>query len=216
VRYAGKQESFADLESALMQQFSTQLEAELRRMNDEAARAYAQSIRTGDGDAMRALQAAQRAVITTRPEIAAQIAEVGREYTRLIVNAGFEAGAQGFFEVSGEPSRSVIAATARASQAETGVGSHSPRATERKHMLTKESTVSLISIAPSGAIEVQRQIIVKDGDTEVARAGDRTMIYPGDDYSSEDARVQAVCHAIHTPEIVSTYQARLAAANQQV
>jgi len=116
VRYGEKQESFADLESALMGQFSTQLERELRRMNDEAGRAYAAAIRTGDGDAMRALEAAQRAVITSRPEIAAQIAEVGREYTRLIVNAGFEAGAQGFFDVSGEPSRSVIAATARASQ----------------------------------------------------------------------------------------------------
>jgi len=74
-------------------------------------------------------------------------------------------------------------------------------------MLTKESTVLLISIAPSGAIEVQRQIIVKDGDTEVARAGDRTMIYPGDDYSSEDAKVKAVCAAVHTPEVIAEYLA---------
>ena len=116
VRYAGKQESFADLEAALMEQFSAQLERELRRMNEDAARAYAQAIRTGDGDAMRALEAARRAVITSRPEIAAQIAQLGREYTQLIVDAGYEQGAQDFFEISGEPSRSVIAATARASR----------------------------------------------------------------------------------------------------
>lgn len=115
VRYATKQESFADLEAALMEQFSASLKRELERMNNGAAQAYAVAIRTGDGDAMRALEAAQRAVITERPEIAAQIAEVGREYTRLIVGAGYEQGSQGFFEISGEPSRSVIAATARAS-----------------------------------------------------------------------------------------------------
>jgi len=73
-------------------------------------------------------------------------------------------------------------------------------------MLTKESTVLLISVSPSNAIEVQRQVIVKDGDTEVARAGERTMIYPGDDYSGEDARVQAVCAAIHTAAVVAEYQ----------
>ena len=29
---------------------------------------------------------------------------------------------------------------------------------------------------------------------------------PGDDYSSEDAKVQAICVAVHTPEVIAAYQ----------
>ena len=30
---------------------------------------------------------------------------------------------------------------------------------------------------------------------------------PGDDYSGEDAKVQAICAAAHTPEVITAYQA---------
>ena len=34
----------------------------------------------------------------------------------------------------------------------------------------------------------------------------RHVIAPGQDYSQEDARVQAICAAMHTPEVVAAYQ----------
>ena len=35
----------------------------------------------------------------------------------------------------------------------------------------------------------------------------RHVVAPGDDYSAEDARVQAICEATHTAEVVAAYQA---------
>jgi hypothetical protein len=32
-------------------------------------------------------------------------------------------------------------------------------------------------------------------------------VQPGQDYSNEDASVQAVCAAVHTPEIIAAYAA---------
>ena len=39
----------------------------------------------------------------------------------------------------------------------------------------------------------------------------RHVVAPGDDYSAEDARVQAICAATHTAEVVAAYQAAQAA-----
>ena len=39
----------------------------------------------------------------------------------------------------------------------------------------------------------------------------RHVVAPGDDYSGEDARVQAICAATHTAAVVSAYQAAQAA-----
>jgi hypothetical protein len=40
----------------------------------------------------------------------------------------------------------------------------------------------------------------------------RHVVAPGDDYSAEDAKVQAICAAVHTTEVVSAYQAAQEAA----
>jgi hypothetical protein len=34
----------------------------------------------------------------------------------------------------------------------------------------------------------------------------RHVIAPGDDYSAEDAKVQAICAELHTPEVISAYR----------
>jgi hypothetical protein len=35
----------------------------------------------------------------------------------------------------------------------------------------------------------------------------RHVIAPGNDYSAEDARVQAICAAVHTDEVIAAYKA---------
>jgi hypothetical protein len=47
---------------------------------------------------------------------------------------------------------------------------------------------------------------VEDGNV-ISSSYHRHVVAPGDDYSAEDAEVQAVCAAVHTPEIVAAYQA---------
>jgi hypothetical protein len=35
----------------------------------------------------------------------------------------------------------------------------------------------------------------------------RHVVAPGDDYSAEDARVQAICAATHTADVIAAYNA---------
>jgi len=109
--------SLAELEASLVGEFARSVEAELRTMDEAAARAYANAIRTGDQDAMRALEAAQRATTGISREVAERIAASAREYTQLIVEAGFQAGANSIdlpeLALTSEPSQSVIDATNR-------------------------------------------------------------------------------------------------------
>ena len=51
---------------------------------------------------------------------------------------------------------------------------------------------------------------IEDG-KELNRAFHRHVVVPGADYSNEDSKVQAICSAVQTPEVVATYQAAIAA-----
>jgi hypothetical protein len=46
---------------------------------------------------------------------------------------------------------------------------------------------------------------VEDGNV-ISTSYHRHVVAPGDDYSQEDARVQAICAATHTTEVVAAYQ----------
>jgi hypothetical protein len=52
-------------------------------------------------------------------------------------------------------------------------------------------------------------VIKRDGE-EISRSFSRHVVAPGDDYSAEEAKVQAICAAVHTSEVVEAYQAHLA------
>ena len=49
---------------------------------------------------------------------------------------------------------------------------------------------------------------MEDGQ-QISGSFHRHVVAPGDDYSSEDPRVQAICAATHTPEVIAAYQASL-------
>jgi len=48
--------------------------------------------------------------------------------------------------------------------------------------------------------------IVEDGNV-ISSSYHRHVVAPGQDYSNEDAQVQAVCAAVHTAEVVAAYEA---------
>lgn len=48
--------------------------------------------------------------------------------------------------------------------------------------------------------------VLEDG-AVIAERYVRESISPGDDYSTKDPMVQAVCAAVHTPEAIAAYQA---------
>jgi hypothetical protein len=76
--------------------------------------------------------------------------------------------------------------------------------------LEKQVVVDKIEVVEVGVVQVRTATrIVEDGKT-ISTSYHRHTVSPGQDYSQEDARVQAICAATHTPEVVSAYQAMLA------
>lgn len=78
--------------------------------------------------------------------------------------------------------------------------------------VTQKSVVDMIEIVESGAVQVRIANRIVDADGEIiSQSFHRHVVAPGDDYSAEDARVQAICAATHTAEVVTAYKAAIAA-----
>jgi hypothetical protein len=73
--------------------------------------------------------------------------------------------------------------------------------------LEKVIVVDRIEVLENGSVQVRtRTSIIEDG-KQISGTFHRHVVSPGDDYSAEDARVQAICAATHTAEVVAAYQA---------
>jgi len=74
--------------------------------------------------------------------------------------------------------------------------------------LTERQEVDKIEIVgPYRAVQVRTATVIeRDGD-ELTRSYHRHVVSAGDDYSNETAEVQAICAAVHTPEVVAAQQA---------
>ncbi|NBU32884.1 MAG: hypothetical protein EBS36_06945 [Actinobacteria bacterium] len=77
--------------------------------------------------------------------------------------------------------------------------------------LEKIVAVDKIEVVENGVVQVRTATkFIEDG-KELNRAFHRHVVVPGADYSNEDSKVQAICSAVQTPEVVATYQAAIAA-----
>ena len=73
-------------------------------------------------------------------------------------------------------------------------------------MLEKQIVVDLIETVENGCVQVRTCTrIIEDGN-QISSSFHRHVVAPGDDYSAEDAKVQAICAAVHTPEVVTAYK----------
>jgi hypothetical protein len=74
-------------------------------------------------------------------------------------------------------------------------------------MLEKVTSVDLIEVLENGSVQVRTKTAIKENGVEISSKFHRHIVAPGDDYSAEDIRVQAICAATHTAEVVAAYQA---------
>lgn len=81
--------------------------------------------------------------------------------------------------------------------------------------LEKQTVVDQIEVLESGVVQVRTKTAIMEDGKQISGSFHRHVVAPGDDYSEEDARVQAICAATHTPEVVAAYQAAIAAARPQ-
>jgi hypothetical protein len=78
--------------------------------------------------------------------------------------------------------------------------------------IEKIISVDRIEILVDGRIAVRTKSAFIENLNEVAATFEVRLIAPGDDYSAEDAKVQSICAAVHTPEVVVAYEAAQEAA----
>ena len=77
-------------------------------------------------------------------------------------------------------------------------------------MLEKVTSADLIETLENGCVQVRTKTAIKEDGVEISSKFHRHIVAPGDDFSAEDARVQAICAAMHTAEVVAAYQASVA------
>jgi hypothetical protein len=78
-------------------------------------------------------------------------------------------------------------------------------------MLEKIVVVDYIEVLENGCVQVREKTAIMEDGKQISGTFHRHVVAPGDDYSQEDARVQAICEATHTPKVIAEYQAMQAA-----
>jgi len=73
--------------------------------------------------------------------------------------------------------------------------------------LEKIEVVDLIEVIENGCIQVRTKTAIKENGVEISGTFHRHVVVPGADYSAEDARVKAICTAMHTPQVIAAYKA---------
>jgi len=73
--------------------------------------------------------------------------------------------------------------------------------------LEKVISVDLIEVVENGCIQVRTKTAVMEDGVEISSKFHRHVVAAGDDYSAEDARVKAICAAMHTPQVIAAYKA---------
>jgi len=77
--------------------------------------------------------------------------------------------------------------------------------------LTEESVVDKIEVVGDyNHVQVRTATVIKRDGEEISRSFHRHIIAAGDDYSGEDSKVQGICAAVHTQDVIDAYQAHLA------
>jgi hypothetical protein len=78
--------------------------------------------------------------------------------------------------------------------------------------LEKVISVDLIEVIENGCVQVRTKTSIVEDGVQLNGTFHRHVIVPGDDYSQEDAKVQAICAAVQTAEVIAAYQAAQEAA----
>ena len=73
--------------------------------------------------------------------------------------------------------------------------------------LEKVIVVDLIEVVENGTLQVRTKTAIKEDGVEISSSFHRHVVVPGADYSAEDARVKAICAAMHTPKVIEAYKA---------
>ena len=77
--------------------------------------------------------------------------------------------------------------------------------------LEKISVIDLIEVLENGCVQVRTANRILEDGAVLSQSFHRHVVAPGDDYSAEDARVQSICAATHTADVIEAYKTAIAA-----
>jgi hypothetical protein len=77
--------------------------------------------------------------------------------------------------------------------------------------IEKTNTIDQIEVVANGSVQVRTKTVITENGQIISQSLHRHVVCPGDEYSNEDARVQAICAVAHTPEVIEAYKAAIAA-----
>jgi hypothetical protein len=73
-------------------------------------------------------------------------------------------------------------------------------------MLEKIEIVDRIEVLENGCVQVRTKTAIMEDGKQISGNFHRHVVAPGNDYSAEDSKVQAICAAVHTAEVIAAYQ----------
>lgn len=74
-------------------------------------------------------------------------------------------------------------------------------------MLKKQTVIDRIEVLANQTVAVRYLVTITEDGLPFAEQIKGRYIQPGDDYSAEDAKVQAICATVHTSEVIAVYKA---------
>ena len=77
--------------------------------------------------------------------------------------------------------------------------------------LTKTTVVDQITIQENGVVLYREATRIIEDDKEISKTYSRTSLTPAQDLTGVPANVVAICNTVWTPEVISAYQAQIAA-----
>jgi hypothetical protein len=72
--------------------------------------------------------------------------------------------------------------------------------------LEKKVVADLIEVLENGTLQVRTKTAILEDGKEISSKFHRHVVAPGANYSAEDAKVQAICAAIHTTDVIAAYK----------
>ena len=81
--------------------------------------------------------------------------------------------------------------------------------------LSKEVVIDKIEIVENGIIQVRQATRIMEDGKQLSSSYTRWSLDPGQDVSDQEPRVQAICAATWTEEVVAAYQAAIAASEAE-
>lgn len=77
--------------------------------------------------------------------------------------------------------------------------------------LEKQTIIDKIEVMQNGLVKVSTATQITEDGVLIGQSVKQDIIAPGDDFSAENPKVQAICAATHTADVIAAYKAAIAA-----